>query len=277
MKEKISRIQLIADCQFDSLGFKITNRQSTIGNAFTLVELLVVIAIIAILAAMLLPALSAAKAVAKASTCMNNLKQNGLGGFMMYAQDYNEYVVQYDGNFSWGTHYDNVGAPSIYAGNPHWIHLGYITSKTQYRCPTALPEDIWPNGETFYIYGVPFWANWPAQVQSTVTTSTGGSVYHVLLRKMTDPSRFLGLADSINYLNNQVHVAHCYNSTFNNQWLGRYHLRHNNLANAWFYDGHAEKIGIAEIANFAKTCGSTTGTAVYAQSGKFMTVTGVVK
>jgi prepilin-type N-terminal cleavage/methylation domain-containing protein/prepilin-type processing-associated H-X9-DG protein len=277
MKEKISRIQLIADCQFDSLGFKITNRQSTIGNAFTLVELLVVIAIIGILASLLLPALSAAKAVAKATTCMNNLKQNGLGGFMMYAQDYNEYVVQYDGNLSWGTHYDNVGAPSIYAGNPHWIHLGYITSKTQYRCPTALPEAIWPNGEPFYIYGVPFWANWPVQFQSTVTTSTGGSVYHVLLRKMTDPSRFLGLADSINNLNNQIHVANFYNFNFNNQWLGRYHLRHNNLANAWFYDGHAEKIGIAEIAEIAKTFGSTTGTAVYAQSGKFTTVTGVVK
>ena len=47
-------------------------------DAFTLVELLVVIAIIALLVALLLPAVQAAREAARQTTCRNNLKQIGL-------------------------------------------------------------------------------------------------------------------------------------------------------------------------------------------------------
>jgi prepilin-type N-terminal cleavage/methylation domain-containing protein len=58
-------------------------------NGFTLIELLVVIAIIAILAAILFPVFAQARAKARQTQCLNNMRQIGMA-VQMYLNDNDE-------------------------------------------------------------------------------------------------------------------------------------------------------------------------------------------
>jgi prepilin-type N-terminal cleavage/methylation domain-containing protein len=60
-------------------------------KAFTLLELLVIVAILAILAALLLPALNQAREGARTIICRNNMRQISIGMFL-YAYDANDYL-----------------------------------------------------------------------------------------------------------------------------------------------------------------------------------------
>ncbi len=78
--------------------------------AFTLVELLVVVAIIAILAAILFPVFARARENARRSSCQSNLKQMGIG-LLQYTQDYDERFpmgLSTDGLGSFSTTFDHI-------------------------------------------------------------------------------------------------------------------------------------------------------------------------
>lgn len=103
---------------------------------FTLIELLVTIAVIAILAGLLLPALNAAKLKAQSSTCVNNLKQMGIG-ITQYAQDHEYYPwpqneAPDDGIWYKLTGVDDSEKPIGVAYVPHYRKKGRLFGL---RCP----------------------------------------------------------------------------------------------------------------------------------------------
>ncbi|MBN2711909.1 MAG: substrate-binding domain-containing protein [Planctomycetes bacterium] len=140
-------------------------------RAFTIVELLVVVAIITALAAMLLPALQKVMAVTRLTACSSNLKQIGLG-LLLYAEDNNYSLPSPSGD---GTHrwtsitlpYINVDAPSInalpksimcpsyYTGNIYCYGMNYTFSGRISKLPplgisnTILVGDVY---SSFYLY-----------------------------------------------------------------------------------------------------------------------------
>lgn len=87
--------------------------------AFSLIELLCVLAIIGVLAALLLPALSQARARAKRVQCVNHLRQAGIA-FQSFAQDHN-------GQFPMSVPV-NAGGSLEFARNAYGVASGFYFS-----------------------------------------------------------------------------------------------------------------------------------------------------
>jgi prepilin-type N-terminal cleavage/methylation domain-containing protein/prepilin-type processing-associated H-X9-DG protein len=201
-------------------------------QAFTLIELLIVIAIIAILAAILFPVFARAREKARQMSCLSNQKQNTLA-CLMYAQDYDEtmpiayyYDNGWNDEYAWDFHVD-------YANNQSSLGLlGPYTKNTQINRCVSFVGQSWGRPQTGYGYN---------------TTYVGGGQLEprppAALSAIGDPTGTVLMCDSGWYSGGSVTGNNFLRapSDVNYPWIGpNVHFRHNGVANAAYCDGHAK-------------------------------------
>jgi len=131
--------------------FATVRRHNSHRSAFSLIELLVVMAIISVMTAILLPALTRAREQGRIASCLSNMKQVGTG-LIMYMQDSSEQVpwinphpqATWVSPFAWGGFV--APTPSNYFGNDvdYVLHPAESRPLNPYIAPGANGGDVIP-------------------------------------------------------------------------------------------------------------------------------------
>lgn len=207
-----------------------TQKLARANPAFTLIELLVVVAIISVLAAILFPVFAQARAKARQTTCLSNLRQLGMA-WQMYAQDYDETACPsyyYSSDFAVETAWDFV---LRWNQTPTQSQYGLLGCYTKSGILNACPEfhgQAWGRPHTGYAYNT-----------SYIGGDTFAGIAPAPLAAITDPAATVLFSDG-GYGSPVVGENYLRAPSDTLFMAGKVHFRHSKGANAVWTDGHAK-------------------------------------
>lgn len=219
-------------------------------RAFTLVELLTVIAIIGILAAILIPVVGSVRSTARSSGCLANLRQIAAAG-QLYSHDNQRKLVPI-ARFTYGMTWRYYLAPYL-SLNPDRID----TAQGALACPEELAQNPPPNSDTAgkrpYSYGVNKSTNLHQYLQNPANSSTFAAIHRPSrtifvsdLARVTNPgaapTEWTGDFSPTNGSLGYARFPGDNNFSGGDSW--NIFPRHKGKANVAFYDGSARAVDV---------------------------------
>jgi prepilin-type processing-associated H-X9-DG protein/prepilin-type N-terminal cleavage/methylation domain-containing protein len=227
--------------------------------AFTLVELLVVLAIIAILAALLLAAVSQAKARAQRIQCANNVRQLGIG-LQAFVTDNRAYPLcinpDYPGSYPehmtvWMTSLQETEL-SVPGNSTNRIRFSKWSGEGVWKCPAANKPSDFPSWKGYLSYG---YNSYGMSVKND-TNSLGLGGHHVWSdshvpappvseSEVVSPTEMIAIGDNFYGRNGIIddggfNIGRANNLQKDSESTKRSQARHQGKANVVFCDGHVE-------------------------------------